>query len=298
MDLHLTDAQATPEERAVVDLELGVPQSGRQDCGQQTVDTRDTCDAVDHPSRHLLLPALHAIQNRMGWISPGALNYVASRLDVAPAEVYGVASFYGMFSLQPRPRVVAHVCDDIACITRGSDKLCAELEATLGGSGSPCAKGRAIWLRSQCLGLCERAPAVLVSSAGERSRERVLAPASPTGVQTLVNDAVRDRLPDEPDLLDVRVSVPQSAQSRESSHFRLLHRVKQGGAPTLEAYQRLGGFRGLRKALELGPEGTLRELFTSRLLGRAGQRSPRLRNGRRFSFRDPSCSRSPAAGTM
>ena len=135
MDLHLTDAQVTTEERAAVDLELGVPQSGRQDGGQQTVDTRDTCDAGDHPSRHLLLPALQAIQNRMGWISPGALNYVASRLDVAPAEVYGVASFYGMFSLQPRPRVVAHVCDDIACITRGSDKLCAELEATLGVSG-------------------------------------------------------------------------------------------------------------------------------------------------------------------
>ena len=274
MDLHLTNAQATTEERAAVDLELGVPQSGRQDCGQQTVDTRDTCDAGDHPSRHFLLPTLHAIQNRIGWISPGALNYVASRLDVAPAEVYGVASFYGMFSLQPRPRVVAHVCDDIACITRGSDKLCAELEATLGVSGSPCAEGRAIWLRSQCLGLCERAPAVLVSSAGERSRERVLAPASPTGVQTLVNDAVRDRLSDEPDIVDVQVSVPQSAESRESSHFRLLHRVKQGGAPTLEAYQRLGGYRGLHKALELGPENTLRELFTSGLRGRGGAAFP------------------------
>ena len=77
MDLHLTDAQATTEERAAVDLELGVPESGRQDCDQQTVETRDTCDAGDHPSRHLLLPALRAIQNRMGWISPGALNYVA-----------------------------------------------------------------------------------------------------------------------------------------------------------------------------------------------------------------------------
>ena len=110
---------------------------------------------------------LHAVQNRIGWISPGALNYVALRLDVAPAEVYGVASFYGMFSLQPRPPVVAHVCDDIACFTRGADKLCAELERTLGPAGSPCAGGRAIWLRSQCLGLCERAPAALVSSAGE-----------------------------------------------------------------------------------------------------------------------------------
>ncbi len=114
-------------------------------------------------------PYSTAIQNRIGWISPGALNYVALRLDVAPAEIHGVASFYGMFSLQPRPLAVAHVCDDIACVTRGSEKLCAELEAILGPAASPCSGGHAIWLRSQCLGLCERAPATLVSMAGKKS---------------------------------------------------------------------------------------------------------------------------------
>ncbi|MGA7463305.1 MAG: NAD(P)H-dependent oxidoreductase subunit E, partial [Candidatus Korobacteraceae bacterium] len=271
MDLHLTDARASAEERAAVDSELGVPQSGSQDCRQQTADTRVAGQAG---SRHLLLPTLHAIQIRMGWISPGALNYSASRLDVAPAEVYGVASFYGMFSLQPRPPVVVHVCDDIACVTRGADKLCAELESTLGAAGSPCAGGRAIWLRSQCLGLCERAPAVLVSSAGEKPREQVLAPASAEAVQTLLNDAVQHRLPDEPDVLDVEISVPQRAQSNEAVPLRLLHRIAQGGATTLEAYQRLGGYRGLRKALELGPEETLRELSESKLLGRGGAAFP------------------------
>ena len=271
MDLHLTDARASAEERAAVDSELGVPQSGSQDCRQQTADTRVAGQAG---SRHLLLPTLHAIQKRMGWISPGALNYIASRLDVAPAEVYGVASFYGMFSLQPRPPVVVHVCDDIACVTRGADKLCAELESTLGAAGSPCAGGRAIWLRSQCLGLCERAPAVLVSSAGEKPREQVLAPASAEAVQTLLNDAVQHRLPDEPDVLDVEISVPQRAQSNEAVPLRLLHRIAQGGATTLEAYQRLGGYRGLRKALELGPEETLRELSESKLLGRGGAAFP------------------------
>ena len=274
MDLHLTDAQATAEERAAVDSELYAPQSGSQDCRHQPADTRGACEAGAHGNRHLLLPILHAIQNRIGWISPGALNYLASRLDVAPAEVYGVASFYGMFSLQPRPSVVAQVCDDIACVTRGSDTLCVELEGTLGAAGSPCAGGRAIWLRSQCLGLCERAPAVLVSSAGESPKERVLAPASASSVQALVNDAAHGRLPNEPDVVDVRLSVPQVGQPRESHPLRLLHRIGQGGAPTLEAYHRLGGYRGLRKALELGPEGALRELFTSGLLGRGGAAFP------------------------
>ncbi|MFI5103667.1 MAG: NAD(P)H-dependent oxidoreductase subunit E, partial [Terriglobales bacterium] len=155
MDLHLTSAQATAEERTAVDAELGAPESGWQGGQRQTADTRSAFNG-HYGSRHRLLPVLHAVQKRIGWISPGALNYVAVRLDVAPAEVHGVASFYGMFSLAARPAVVAHVCDDIACITRGADKLCADLEKRLGPAGSPCSGGRATWLRSQCLGLCER----------------------------------------------------------------------------------------------------------------------------------------------
>ncbi len=274
MDLHLTDAQATAEERAAVDSDLGVPESSWQGGQRQTADTRAAFNGAARSRRHRLLPVLHAIQNRIGWISPGAVNYVALRLDIAPAEVHGVASFYGMFSLQPRPAVVAHVCDDIACVTRGSDKLCAELEGALGPAASPCAGGRAIWLRSQCLGLCERAPAVLVSSAGEKSGARVLAPASAKTVQSSVDDAVHNRLPAEPDVLNVETSVPQAVEKNQSVPLRLLHRIAEGGTPTLEAYQRLGGYGGLRKALELGPEGTLRELSASRLLGRGGAAFP------------------------
>jgi NADH-quinone oxidoreductase subunit F len=278
LDLRLTDAQATAEERAAVDSELGPPESSWQGGQRQGIerpigDTRAAFNGDASGRRHRLLPVLHAIQNSIGWISPGALNYVALRLDIAPAEVHGVASFYGMFSLQPRPQVVAHICDDIACVTRGSEKLCAELEGTLGPAASPCAGARATWLRSQCLGLCERAPAALITSAGKQSHERVLAPASAEAVQSLIDDAIHGRLPAEPDVLNIQASVPQAAQNRESS-LRLLHRVSQGGASTLETYQRLGGYRGLRKALELGPQGTLRELSCSRLLGRGGAAFP------------------------
>ncbi len=274
MDLHLTDAHATAEERAAVDSDLGVPESAWQGGQRQPADTRVAGNGNVHGRRHRLLPVLHAIQNRIGWISPGALNYLALRLDVAPADVHGVASFYGMFSLQPRPPVVAHVCDDIACVIRGSDKLCAELEGTLGPAASPGSGGRATWLRSQCLGLCERAPAALITSAGKNSEERVLAPASAKAVQSLVDDAVQGRLPAEPDRLNVEISVPQAARSDDSLPLRLLHRIGRGGAATVEAYQRLGGYGGLRTALQLGPEGALRELSASKLLGRGGAAFP------------------------
>ena len=52
---------------------------------------------IDVPARHLLLPALHAAQARVGWISEGALNHICERLSVPPAEAYGVASFYACF---------------------------------------------------------------------------------------------------------------------------------------------------------------------------------------------------------
>jgi NADH-quinone oxidoreductase subunit F len=274
LDIHLTNAQATPEECTVVDSELGVPGSSWQGGERQTSDSRAAYNGDSHDQRHRLLPVLHAIQKRIGWISPGALNYVALRLDVAPAEIHGVASFYGMFSLEPRPRVVAHVCDDIACLTQGSEKLCAELESKLGPAGLPCSDGHAVWLRSQCLGLCERAPAALISAAGEEPRERVCAPASANVVQAMVSDAICGHLPVEPDELNIQASVPQAASKTGASPLRLLERLTESGAPTLEGYHRLGGYEGLRKAIDLGPEGTLRELSASKLLGRGGAAFP------------------------
>src|SRR5262249_28798719 len=162
-DLHLTSAQATTEECAAVDSVLGVPDSARLGAQPPSRDTRVAC--ASHPTRserHNLLPVLHAIQSRIGWISPGALNYTALRVHGAPGGVPRVRWFYGCFPPPPRPPVVAHVCDDIACLTRGADQLCSDLEKRLGPSGSPSQNGRAAWLRSQCLGLCERAPAALV----------------------------------------------------------------------------------------------------------------------------------------
>lgn len=209
MDLHLTADQPTTIEKEAVDGELG---------------------ATD-VQRHRLLPVLHAIQARIGHITPGAVNYVAQRLDVAPAEIHGVASFYGMFSLTPRAPVVAHVCDDIACLARGAATLCAELEKTPMPSN-------AAWQRSPCLGLCERAPAALVVAAGETPRERVLAPANAAAVKSLISDASKGRLPAEPDVLNPAVSVPQAGQSQ----LRLLRRIGQVDASNLDDYRRLGGY--------------------------------------------------------
>ncbi len=271
MDLHLTAAQPTTEEKAAVDAELGAPESGWEG-GPRRIEKEGRAAFGGHEARsrrHLLLPVLHAIQARIGWISPGALNYASLRLDVAPAEVHGVASFYAMFSLRPRPSVVAHVCDDIGCLIRGADVLCAELERTLGPEGTPSAGGRATWLRSPCLGLCECAPAALITAAGETPREAVLAPAEPGALGALVRDAVDGRLPAEPDVLNT-LSVPQAGQPQ----LRLLRRVGKVDPSSLNDYRRLDGYEALSQAFDLGPDSIVREVIESRLVGRGGAAFP------------------------
>src|SRR5207248_9095115 len=98
--------------------------------------------------RHLLLPVLHAIQDRIGWVSRGALEYGCRRLSIPPAEAYGVVSFYARFALEPRGDVAVHVCDDIPCMLAGAT-------VGQGATGSP------------CLGLCDRAPASLTERFGQ-----------------------------------------------------------------------------------------------------------------------------------
>ena len=272
MDLHLTAAKASPEEQAAVDALLGKVENGWSEGSEQVV--REGRAALDgqptHSKRHLLLPVLHAIQERIGWISPGALNYASLRLGVPPAEAHGVASFYEMFSLTSRPTVVAHVCDDIACITRGAEALCGDIDRKLGPAGSPCLAGKAIWQRSSCLGLCERAPAVLITAAGETPQERVLAPAKAEDVFSGATEATNGKFSGPIDTLNARVSVPQARQPQ----LRLLRRVGQVDAASLDDDRRLGGYEALRKAFELGPERVIQEVIDAKLLGRGGAAFP------------------------
>ena len=105
MDLHLLDAEPTAQEREAVDALLGEPRSGWE--GGARDESRDAFTAAGgHEARalrHLLLPALQAVQARVGWVSEGALNYVCQRLSVPPADAYGVATFYALLSTVPRP---------------------------------------------------------------------------------------------------------------------------------------------------------------------------------------------------
>lgn len=254
LDLRHLATKPTEEERASVDALLGAhadlpaPTALREARGL----------------RHLLLPALHAIQARFGWVTPGALGYLCERIHVPPAEAYGVATFYALFALAERPPVVTHVCDDIACAAAGAEAICGELEETFGPAGKPIAG--ATWLRSPCLGLCERAPAAMLTVAGPEPHE-----GSWTGVTAAsVKTALQTRKAPSPG----RAPVPQRGFVDDRFPMRLLSRVGVVDPTSLDAYLASGGFEGLRAAFERGPAEVIREVTESGLVGRGGAAFP------------------------
>jgi len=261
VDLYLRKARASAAERRAIDAVLGPPESGWEG-GRRRAESDGRAARGGHAARarrHLLLPALQAAQGRVGWISEGALNYVCQRLTIPPAEAYGVASFYGMLALAKRAPNVAHVCDDVVCRVKGAEALCGEMQAALGAAGGR-GKDGATWLRSPCLGLCEQAPAALVTKAGETPQERGIGGATAAGVLAALKQTPALAPP---------ARLPQFGEPG----LRLLRRVGRVDPTSLDAYRADGGYQALRQTVEMGPD-VIRHLIDSKLLGRGGAAFP------------------------
>lgn len=270
MDLHLRHATPTYEERAAVDALLGPPRSAWD--GGPRGDLRDAHTASGgrevREQRHLLLPALQALQSRVGWISETGLDYVCVRLGVPPADAWGVATFYALLSTTPRPRRVLHVCDDIACRCKGAGELAERLEREIGpahvhgpeGDHVSLGADEVTWMRSPCLGLCDHAPAAFVQEAGDAPREFL--------VGTLGADQaigfLRGQSP----------SLPPFVRDESGSGPTLLARIGKVDPTDITAYRASGGFDALRAAVEMGPEAVVREVIDSKLMGRGGAAFP------------------------
>ncbi|MDE3127301.1 MAG: NAD(P)H-dependent oxidoreductase subunit E, partial [Gemmatimonadota bacterium] len=269
MDIKLLDAEPTAHEREAVDACLGAPASAWD--GGERGSRRDQHLAYGGQSmrdrRHQLLPALQALQARVGWISEGGLAYVCERLDVPPADAWGVATFYALLSTTPRAKRVLHVCDDVACKCRGADALAAELEAKF---GPPHAHGpdadhadvpddAATWVRSPCLGMCDHAPAALVQQFGERPTEYAVAGLT-MQTATRVLGGTLDAIPAAPFVA--------------GRDLRLLKRVGAVDPASIDAYTESGGFEALEKALEMKPADVVAEVTASKLMGRGGAAFP------------------------
>jgi NADH:ubiquinone oxidoreductase subunit E len=115
-------------------------------------------------SRSELIPMLQMVQKRYSRISAYAMQVIADVLDIHPVEVYSVVSFYSFLDDRPKGRFIIRLCRTISCDMQGKDRVARQLENELGiefGDTTPDGKFTLEW--TNCLGMCDRGPAMLVN---------------------------------------------------------------------------------------------------------------------------------------
>lgn len=198
-----------------------------------------------------LLPALHAAQRLYGWIPEAVAAEVSRVLNVPLADVCGVIDFYQMLSRRPLGRTVVRVCGAPACAVSGADELIEAIGRHLKvGPGEVTADGKFTVEHAPCLGLCDRAPALLAGATA-------LGNAQPSQAAVLCNGN------------------QERAISFVGGDIRMLTSNCGRGRPaSFAAYSSSGGYSGLKKALKLTPPDIIAEIKNAGLVGRGGAAFP------------------------
>lgn len=132
----------------------------------ETIKSKMEALRSEFPERQaLLLPLLHEIQEKEGWISEGALRETSEFLDLPLAKVKEVVTFYTMYNRKPVGKYHIQVCTNIACFLRGSDQIVACFEKKLGIScGETTEDGKFTLSEVECLAACGTAPVMQVNN--------------------------------------------------------------------------------------------------------------------------------------
>jgi bidirectional [NiFe] hydrogenase diaphorase subunit len=110
-----------------------------------------------------LIEVLHVAQDVFGYLSEDVLRYLAHELRLPPSTVFGVATFYHLFSFDPPGDHACTVCTGTACFVRGADDIISELQERFGVAPGTTAADRSFTLATaRCLGSCGMAPVVVV----------------------------------------------------------------------------------------------------------------------------------------
>ena len=113
--------------------------------------------------QHQIIPMLQEIQEQFRYIPEQAVEWLAEKLKISKQEIYGVATFYNHFKLNPPGKHEIRVCLGTACHVGGGEKLLDTLQERLGiDPGQTTADGRFSLERVACVGACALAPAVVI----------------------------------------------------------------------------------------------------------------------------------------
>ena len=137
--------------------------------------------------RSAVLAALYLVQEQQGYLTANAMRHIAPIVDLTPAEVEDVATYYVMFYREKVGKYVLQVCRTLSCALSGAERVTEALSEKLGiGVGETDPSGMFTLMEFECLGACDRAPVVMVNN--EWWHERL----KPEDAGKLV-DALRER---------------------------------------------------------------------------------------------------------
>jgi bidirectional [NiFe] hydrogenase diaphorase subunit len=110
-------------------------------------------------SRHALIETLHTVQESFGFIDDDSMHYVAESLHVPLSRVYGVSTFYHLFTLKPAGEHTCVMCTGTACYIKGINDMLAEIEENYEiKPGETTEDGKLSLMTARCLGSCGLAP--------------------------------------------------------------------------------------------------------------------------------------------
>lgn len=110
-----------------------------------------------------LIPVLHEIQEKIGYLPAEVQRYVSQKLGVAMSKIYGVISFYSFFTTEPRGEHTIGVCMGTACYVKGAENILNRIKEELGiETGQTTADNKFTMTMTRCLGTCSMAPVIMI----------------------------------------------------------------------------------------------------------------------------------------
>ena len=224
-----------------------------------------------------LMPVLQEVQEAVGYLPPAVQERIAAGLNIQGSEVFGVMSFYSMYTWKPKGKYVVRMCESPPCHISGAGNMLQALESELGVKvGETTPDGLFSLEKSACLGICEVAPAMQINGV-------VVGNLTPDKIKQVLGDYRNGKAADYRDL---PYSTNDYRTYKQSPHeMVLLDNVGVIDPQKLDDYVAKGGYRALKKAVTtMTPEQVVEEVKTAGIRGRGGAGFPA---GLKWSFTRP-----------
>lgn len=118
-----------------------------------------------HKGQEDLMALLKEAQHKFGYVPEEVMAELAESLDIPINDVYGVASFYSLLSIRPLGRNVIRICQSLPCYLKHCQTIIESVEREIGiRPGETTPDGRFSFQLTNCIGLCDRAPAMMINS--------------------------------------------------------------------------------------------------------------------------------------